>query len=121
MGNSLLAIFVILLVQLVLVRAGSSAEGAAPERSLKVLIVCPDRAYGPGIKQLLEQHKVAVTIMPVNQATPARAREFDLVVVTGRSRYAPSMPEYDRPVLGVGPYGCSYFGSLHLKNGQPYT
>ena len=101
--------------------AGAPDDPAAP----RVLIVSPT---GGGLAaefaELLEEHAIPVTVALWEEAGAERAREFDLVLVTGPGRNvdkARIVTDYDVPVLGVGPYGCKYFGTLGLKHGHPYT
>ena len=104
--------------------AGIEEDGA--KLPLKVLVVSSDveHKYAAGIKRLLEQHNVAVTVLDWQSATVERSHEFDLIIVTGserRVRAGSVILDYDKPILGYGCYGCGYFGLLRLKNGQPYT
>ena len=91
-----------------------------------ILIVTSDveGGYGPGIKQLLEKNKLSATILDWKSATIEKAKDFDLIIVTGTDRYLLDscyVFNYDKPILAYGPYGCAYLGKLNLKNGHPYT
>jgi hypothetical protein len=92
---------------------------------LRVLIVSGGENSGAGgFKDLLEKHGIATEVVPWKEASADKARAFDLVMIVGQGRRIRSTDlvlDYDRPVLGVGPYGCMYFGRLKLKNGHPYT
>ena len=112
---------------IVLAVAFGSALGAeAAKAPLRVLIdssdPSPERAEG--IKSLLERHGVRAMILTGRDDIAKRAQEFDIAIVMGqasrRSR-ARIVRNYQIPVLGYGPFGCGYFGTLKLKNGAPYT
>jgi hypothetical protein len=97
-------------------------ESPTPPR---VLIVTPD-PEGPGrdFEALLSDHDIPATVVTWEVATVEFARDYDLLMVTGLGRSIEGdgvVTGYDRPVLGIGPYGCTYFGSMKLKNGHPYT
>jgi hypothetical protein len=104
---------------------GTGPNGTTPGGTGELnsaLVVSPDG--GIWVKTLLENHGVAVTVVGWSAATVGYARDFDLVIVTGSGRTINEgevVKGYDRPVLGIGPYGCKYFGLLKLKNGWPYT
>jgi hypothetical protein len=96
-----------------------SSPGGSP-KSLLVVAGTSD-AYARGIQQLLERRGIGSTIVPASKATRKKAAGFDLVIVVGKGGYAGSLPDFDQPVLGVGCCGCAYFGTLRLKNGEPWT
>ena len=114
---------------LALVALLAAAPTAAGEDSTlegtKVLFVSPvaDRDETGWIPKLLEAHGAEVRPAAWSEAGVERARAFDLVVVAGRGGQigAKDVPEYDRPVLGVGPYGHHYFGQFQLKHGFPHS
>ena len=91
-----------------------------PPKSL-IVVVGKSDIYAPGIQQLLERQGVPATIVPASSATREQAGGFDLVIIVGKGRSMANLPEFDQPVLGFGCCGCSYFGSLRLKNGSPWT
>ena len=63
-----------------------------------------------------------VDVVSWPEVSPQQVQPYHVVVVTGASRRNKIDPiDLDRPVLGYGVFGCAYFGSLRLKNGQPYT
>lgn len=103
-------------------RPGAGGEGSAPP---KVLIVSTEKGgLAAEYAELLRDHDILATIALWEDASAERAREFDLVIVTapGRSLDAEKVvTDYDRPVLGIGSYGCVYFGALKLKHGHPHT
>lgn len=109
--------------------AGGESRGARiHERSVvggspKSLIVVggTNDTVACGIQRLLAEHHVGSTIVSASKATRPKAAGFDLVIVVGEGRSASRLPDFDRPVLGFGCYGCSYFGSLQLKHGKPWT
>jgi hypothetical protein len=98
-------------------------ERSTPGGSPKSLIVVAgtNGVYARGIQQLLERHHVATTIVPASKATRKKAAGFDLIIIVGKGRYSARLPDFDQPVLGFGCCGCAYFGSLRLKNGEPWT
>jgi len=108
----------------VLLLAPSCLPAQAPP-SLRVLIVSAgDDSCADGFKDLLVHHGVVAAVHPWKEATVEKSRKFDLVMIVGKGRRisrAGIVVDYRRPVLGVGPYGCKYFGRLKLKNGHPYT
>ena len=118
------------LIGICVVVALSGAVGRGDEKSvptpLKVLIDSSDPSSGwaTGMQRLLERHGLAVTIRTWPAHAPERVKEFDVVIVMGRSltRGGGSFPRaYEIPVLGCGQFGCDYFGQQALKNGAPYT
>ena len=100
---------------------------AAPEdpQAPRVLIATPDPdGVAEEYRELLEDRGIPAIVLPWEEATVERARDFDLVVVAGDRRTVDedrAVCGYDRPVLGIGPYGCRYFGHQRLKNGHPHT
>ena len=103
-------------------RPGLGGEGApAPT----VLIVSTEKGgLAAEFAELLGDHDIPATVSLWEQATAERAREFDLVLITAPGRRVDEervVFDYDRPVLGVGSYGCVYFGLLKLKHGHPHT
>jgi len=95
-------------------------------KPLKVLIVTSEieSGYAQGIKNLLDQCRIDSTIAKWTLATIEYANNFDLIIVTEHGRGRDRDDEvlnYEKPVLGYGSFGCSYFGWMNLKNGQPYT
>jgi hypothetical protein len=90
-----------------------------------VLIVSPVKGgLADEFRLLLEKHGQRVAVALWNDASTRLARDFDLVIVTGPGRAvkrSEAVLDFGRPVLGVGPYGCKYFGLLNLKHGHPYT
>ena len=100
----------------------AAQDDAAPPR---VLIVSPEPdGLAREFEELLGEHDVPATVATWAQASAERARGFDLVIVTGKGRSIERsgvVLDYDRPVLGIGPYGCKYFGLMQLKNGHPHT
>jgi len=100
-------------------------EGINSKTSLKVLFVSEFRSgEAQEIKKLLEMNNAGVTISEWKEATAERAKDFDLVIIGGSTRkvYRDKVVlDYETAVLGLGPYGCKYFGLLRLKNGHPYT
>lgn len=109
-------------------QAAQAAEGIE-KPALLVLVVSPetDSSLIKGIADLLKEHNVTVSFSNWKQATHQRASGFDLVIIAGecgrRARFDRSrvVLDYDVPVLGIGSYGCHYFGLTKLKNGHPYT
>ncbi|TET33989.1 MAG: hypothetical protein E3J72_15465 [Planctomycetota bacterium] len=105
--------------------SGTGPNGTTPGGTGELnsaLVVSPDS--GAWVKTLLENHGVSVTVVGWSAATVEYARGFDLVIVTGSGRTINEgevVKGYDRPVLGLGPYGHVYFGILDLKNGSPYS
>jgi hypothetical protein len=91
-----------------------------PPKSL-IVVAGTSGAYARGIQQLLERHRVATTIVSASKATRKKAAGFDLIIVVGKGSYAARLPDFDQPVLGFGCCGCAYFGTLRLKNGEPWT
>ncbi len=91
----------------------------------RVLIISPERdGLAAEFHALLSDHDIPAVIAQWREATPERAREFDLVLVTGSGRTVneeQAVLDLDRPVLGVGQYGCAYFGLLRLKHGAQHT
>jgi len=104
---------------------GDGPAGPRSTRLRSALVVSPDAARGGGawVKELLSPRGVTVEVVDWKAATVARARKFDLVIVTGPDRWIREKVEtgFDRPILAVGSYGYTYFGKLHLKNGYPYS
>ena len=90
---------------------------------LRVLVVSPSQEskLADGIKELLEDHGMAVTTVTENAVTAEQVRQANLVILAGGGRYTKFSREFDTAVLGYGSFGCAYFGNLHLKNGRPYT
>lgn len=89
-----------------------------------VLIVTPEPdGLAEEFRALLDKYAIPSTVVKWEAATVERARDFDLVMVVGAGRTITGEVEleFDRPVLGVGPYGCKYFGLMRLKNGHPHT
>ncbi len=121
--NPLLVLALLLLVLLSGTRSALGQEGETA--ALKVLVISGnDPALAGGFKNLLAQHGITSTVHAWTEATRERARAFDLVLVTGKGRrFRERNPilDFGRPVLGVGSYGCVYFGRFKLKNGHPYT
>lgn len=105
---------------LIAVPAFAGAERTPPS----VLIVTPEpEGLAEEFRALLTRYEIPATVVDWEEGTIERARDFDLVMVVGAGRSISSDVEtgYDRPVLGVGPYGCKYFGLMRLKNGHPHT
>jgi hypothetical protein len=98
-------------------------ERSTPGSSPKSLIVVAgtNSAYARGIQQLLERHHIATTIVPASKATREKAAGFELIIIAGKGRCSARLPDFELPVLGFGCCGCAYFGSLRLKNGEPWT
>lgn len=103
------------------------AESVKPPQSpLRVLIDSsdPSSERAEGVKSLLERHGARATILTGRDDVAMQAEEFDIAIVMGqasrRSRVG-IVRDYQIPVLGYGPFGCDYFGTLKLKNGAPYT
>ncbi|MBC8871716.1 MAG: hypothetical protein H8E44_19995 [Planctomycetes bacterium] len=94
-----------------------------PEADLHVLVVSPSQEskVADGIKELLEDHGMAVTTVTENAVAVEQVQQANLVILVGGGRYTKFRREFDTAVLGYGSYGCAYFGNLHLKNGRPYT
>jgi hypothetical protein len=118
------------IIQLILIAACfpallSGSPGGEKAQALEVLIVSPGQeAETKALQELLEAHGLSVTLLGWEAATRERAASFDLVIVTGPGRRIEPeevVLDYNRPILGIGPYGCRYFGLLKLKNGHPYT
>jgi hypothetical protein len=109
----------------VLIISLEDAEEPAPGDPLIGEMKAPLRGipshFVPGIRQLLEQHKIPATVVSPEAATLRLIYESDLVLIAGNGRSVAELPKITRPVLGFGCCGCAYFGTLHLKNGQPYT
>jgi len=109
---------------LVVVLALGSVAWGTPGKPLNVLLVS---AYwgneAAGIKWLLEQHGVRVTVSGWPNASARRAKAFDLVIIGGPSRLMHDgiVRDYEGAVLGLGSYGSAYFGKLKLKGGLPHT
>ncbi len=101
------------------------AKSADSGPALKVLLVSEFKGdEAREIKKLLEEHNATVTVVRWRDAASGQARDFDLTIIggTGRNvRRGKSALAFEGAVLGLGPYGCKYFGSLRLKNGHPYT
>ena len=95
----------------------------SPQAAMRVLVVSPSQEskVADGIKELLEEHAMTVTTATENAVTAEQVREANLVILAGGGRYTKFRREFDTAVLGYGSFGCAYFGTLHLKNGQPYT
>jgi hypothetical protein len=112
-------------VVLVLALAGSAAAEEKALTGLKVLVVSPEagKEGAAGIGKLLTSHGAAVTAVAWKDAGLAKARAFDLVVVTGPDRLVgkDAVWGYEVPVLGLGPYGYVYFGRDRLKHGSPHS
>ena len=119
-----------LIVQWILIAASfptllSGSPGGEKGQALEVLIVTP--AHGTetrALQELLDAHGLTSTLLGWKAATREHAESFDLVIVTGAERRIERdevVLDYTRPVLGMGPYGCRYFGLHELKNGHPYT
>jgi hypothetical protein len=93
---------------------------------LRVLIVSPEKT-GPAeeFRQLLEHYSISVDVANWQTASTDYAQEYDLVLVTGTKarglRREDVVTGYTVPVLGIGSYGCHYFGLDKFKNGHPYT
>jgi len=108
----------------VLVLALGSVAWGASAKPLKVLLVS---AYwgneAAGIKRLLEQHGVRVTVTGWANANARRAKAFDLVMIGGPNGIIRGgiVRDYKGAVLGLGSYGSAYFGRLKLKGGLPYS
>jgi hypothetical protein len=109
---------------LVVVLALGSVAWGASGKPLNVLLVS---AYwgneAAGIKWLLEQHGVRVTVTGWAHASARRAKAFDLVIIGGPGRLMHDgiVRDYEGAVLGLGSYGSAYFGKLKLKGGLPHT
>jgi hypothetical protein len=93
---------------------------------MKVLVVSPaaEEGHGGWIRDLLAKHGAKAVLASWEQAGAERAREFDLVVVTGPERAVSGVKVvrgYDRPVLGIGPYAYVWFGGSGLKHGAPFS
>ena len=103
----------------------SGSPGGEKVQALEVLVVTPGKGTETkALQEILDTHGLSVTRLDWEAATRERAESFDLVIVTGSARRIERdrvVLDYNRPVLGMGPYGCSYFGLLKLKNGHPYT
>lgn len=113
-----------LLRGLVMVLALGSAVWGTPGKPLNVLLV--STYWGneaAGIKWLLEQHGVRVTVAGWAHASVRRARAFDLVIIGGPNGLIRDgiVRDYEGAVLGLGSYGSAYFGKLQLKGGLPHT
>ena len=97
----------------------------ASGKPLKILLVSPYTTETQrGIKTLLDKNGAEVTISQWGQVGTEWARVFDLVIVSGWGRallQGDSLPDFDGAVMGMGSYGCTYFGKFKLKNGLPYT
>ncbi len=108
----------------VLLILGSVVCGSSG-KTLKVLLVSEySGGEAEGIKALLDEHGAEVTISQWGQSSAELAKGFDLVIVGGTGRRldaAAAVLDYEGAVLGLGPYGCKYFGLMKLKNGHPYT
>ena len=99
--------------------------GSEIDRPLDVLLVS---AYwgneATAIEDLLERHGARVTIAGWSDASAKRAEKYDLVIVGGPNRLLhgrEAVLDYEGAVLGLGSYGCAYFGKLKLKGGLPET
>ena len=102
--------------------AAGPAPAQDPTRAPKVLIVSPaTTGRAEGFRKLLSQHQIPVSVVTWKEATAERAKEFDLVIVTGESRRGKEALGVGKPILGVGPFGYGYFGRLDLKHGYPYS
>ncbi len=113
------------LVPLLLPLFGSGAPAVSEDGAPKVLIVSPEAGgIAEDLQEFLDEHDISATIANWSTATAEHAQGFDLVLVCGEGNTAERFKvvlDYDRPVLGVGPYGCAYFGLLDLKPGSPHT
>ncbi len=91
----------------------------------QILVVSPEAARGHGawIETLLRDAGAKVERTGWEDASVEHAGSFDLVVVTGprRRTTGEEVHGYDRPVLGVGPYGHVVFGQSRLKHGSPFS
>jgi len=117
------SLFLIVLLALVSVGAGGADNRPVP--APRVLIVSSARdGLAAEFHELLGERGVESQVAVWEEATAERARAFDLVLVTGAGRVIDRdrvVLDYDRPVLGVGQYGCAYFGLLRLKHGDQHT
>ena len=98
--------------------ANSNARLRLSTSSLRVLIITPNPkvGYGPGIKNLLEEHNIEAELASWEHATGDFASKFDVLIVTGvarRPNIARVRLDYQKPILAYGPYGCAYLGFLH--------
>jgi hypothetical protein len=93
---------------------------SAPPKSLIVAAGRID-ARARGIQRLLERHGVPTTVVSARSVDRNWAAGFDLIIVVGNGRETLQLPEFTQPVLGVGCCGCRFFGTLRLKNGEPWT
>ena len=101
------------------------ATGPAPaqdsKRVPKVLIVSPTAGRAEGFRKLLSQHQIPVSVVSWEEGTAERAKEFDLVIVTGESRRGKEPLDVKKPILAIGPFGHGYYGRSDLKHGYPYS
>ena len=119
-------LIITLLVSLCLLSNARAADDIASTgvRQLKVVIAHSDEGYAASIKDLLESKGIEVEALPVASLSRSVIEPCDLIILTGSGRRlggADYVKEFNKPVLGYGVYGCSYFGKLKLKNGWPYT
>lgn len=103
------------------------APGSAPAQEHvrpRVLLVCPEKEPAEGFAALLKEAGFEVEGALPGPEAVERSGRFELVLLAGKSRRpdrGATGLEFPVPVLGLGPYGCGYFGLLKLKNGHPYT
>ncbi len=125
MGSPLRAILYALSAALLLAAAPPPVVVRDDPPAPRVLIATPEPdGVAEEYRELLEESGIPATVLAWEEATVERARDFDLVVVAGDRRTVDedrAVCGYDRPVLGIGPYGCRYFGHQRLKNGYPHT
>jgi len=109
---------------IVLLVVGTLAQGTLGE-PLRVLLVSPYPGAGErGVKTLLDKNGAAVSVLPWNRCNGRIAGRFDLVIVGGSQRAMlgrDALRGYQGPVLGMGSFGCAYFGTHKLKHGLPYS
>ena len=125
-GKATILLLVLVLLPVVAVGARSPSV-----RQLRALVISPEPSAEPaaGISRLLTSRRIKTRAVSWSQASKTLASQYDVLIVTGPGPWGrrSDLREdnvrlgYDKPLLAVGQYGCSYLGVLELKNGYPYT
>ena len=119
----------VLLAALVLpVRSAELRAHRPKSSSPNVLIVSASESdpRARGIERLLRERGIPAATASWELARRERSERADLILLISResrvrSTDAEVVLRSAGPVLGCGSYGCSCFGKLYLKNGDPYT
>ena len=120
-STSLFAIVIACAIATGPVPAQDSKRVQDSKRAPKVLIVSPTAGRAEGFRKLLSQHQIPVSVVAWEEGTAERAKEFDLVMVTGESRSGKKPLDVKKPILAIGPFGYGYYGRSDLKHGYPYS